>query len=147
MNGPVLPPRPHLFRHKRQERRKQPQHRRQRRHERAVRRRGQLGTLIAVATALDELEVVVAERPEERLRPFEHARVVVPVEVCRRIPHQPSEDVSSPRSTAAVTGPRGSARDSTNFDAFSSLIASRRPTFIWPVSNAVSVPGRPLAAQ
>ena len=26
-------------------------------------------------------------------------------------------------------------------------MASRRPTFIWPSSTAVSVPGRPLAAQ
>jgi hypothetical protein len=32
-------------------------------------------------------------------------------------------------------------------DAFSNLIARRRPTRIWFVSNAVSVPGRPLAAQ
>src|SRR4029077_12341039 len=91
MNGPALPPGPHFFRYKREERRKQPKHRRQRRHEGAVRRRGKLRTLIAVATAFDEFEVVVAEGPEERLRPFEHTRVVVPVEVCRRLPPQPSE--------------------------------------------------------
>ena len=31
--------------------------------------------------------------------------------------------------------------------AFMILMARRRPFFIWPSSNAVSVPGRPLAAQ
>ena len=36
------------------------------------------------------------------------------------------------------------SRASTNLDAFSSLIASRRPTFICSGSNAVSVPGPPL---
>ena len=52
-----------------------------------------------------------------------------------------------PRSSGAVIGPRGSALPSANFEALSSLMASRRPTRIWPVSNAVSAPGRPLAAQ
>ncbi len=47
------------------------------------------------------------------------------------------------------TGPRVSSSPSprANRDALSSLMASRRPTFIWPSSTAVSVPGRPLAAQ
>ena len=51
------------------------------------------------------------------------------------------------RVHAAVIGPCGSGDANANFDALSSLIASRRPTFICSVSNAVSVPGRPLAAQ
>ena len=34
-----------------------------------------------------------------------------------------------------------------NFAMLSSFMASRRPTRIWPVSKAVSAPGRPLAAQ
>jgi hypothetical protein len=36
---------------------------------------------------------------------------------------------------------------STNFEAFSSFTASLRPIRICPSSNAVSAPGRPLAAQ
>ena len=36
---------------------------------------------------------------------------------------------------------------SANLLALSSLVASLRPTLIWPWSNAVSEPGRPLAAQ
>src|SRR5947199_390094 len=43
--------------------------------------------------------------------------------------------------------PCGSEADSANFDAFRTLMASLRPTRIWFVSNAVSAPGRPLAAQ
>jgi len=38
-------------------------------------------------------------------------------------------------------------KDSANFEALSSLIARRRPTFICCSSKAVSVPGRPEAAQ
>ena len=41
----------------------------------------------------------------------------------------------------AVTVPR------VNRLALSTLMASRRPIFIWASSTAVSVPGRPLAAQ
>src|SRR5207247_3677327 len=51
------------------------------------------------------------------------------------------------RSTAAVTGPRGSQAVNANLEAFRILIASRLPTRIWFVSNAVSVPGRAQAAQ
>ena len=47
--------------------------------------------------------------------------------------------------TAPVASPLPSP--SANFDALSSLMASRRPIFICPVSNAVSVPSRPPAAQ
>jgi hypothetical protein len=46
-------------------------------------------------------------------------------------------------TSIAVSSPK----PSTNFDAFSSLIDRRRPIFICDSSNAVSVPGRPLAAQ
>ena len=52
-----------------------------------------------------------------------------------------------PRSSGSVIGPRGSACSSAKREALSSLIASRRPTFICAASKAVSVPGRPLAAQ
>src|SRR5437660_792763 len=52
-----------------------------------------------------------------------------------------------PRSASSVIGPRGSGFVSTNFDAFSSLMASRRPTRIWPGSNTVSAPGLPPAAR
>ena len=68
----VLPPGPDFFGHERQERREQPQHRRQRGQQRAIGGLGELGALIAVAAALDQLEVVVAERPEERLRALEY---------------------------------------------------------------------------
>ena len=36
---------------------------------------------------------------------------------------------------------------STNFEALSTFIASRRPTFIWDSSNGESRPGRPRAAR
>ena len=116
--------------------------------QRAVGRRRQLRPLVAVAARLHQLEVVVAERPEERLGALEHARVVVVLEIARSTRRRAARASSAARDrAAAVTGPRGSGRASTNFDALSSLIASRRPTFICPGSNAVSVPGRPLAAQ
>ena len=54
------------------------------------------------------------------------------------------------RSSGSVTVARSGVvaqTPSANFDALSSLMARRRPTFIWPSSNAVSMPGRPLAAQ
>ena len=60
------------------------------------------------------------------------------------------------RSIGAVTAPgpgtttepsSPAIRPRTNREAFSTLMASRRPTFICPSSKAVSVPGRPPAAQ
>ena len=108
------------------------------------------GALVAVAASLHQLEVVVAERPEEASR---SARA----RACSCSPRgrsstrgRASRAPSAARDRpASVTGPCGAGLASTNFDAFSSLIASRRPTFIWPVSNAVSVPGpaagRPVA--
>src|SRR6266545_4885747 len=54
------------------------------------------------------------------------------------------------RSSASVTA-CGSVADapmpSTNFDAFRTLIASRRPTFICDASNGESRPGRAIAAR
>ena len=104
--------------------------------------------MIAVAPRLDQLEIVVAEEPEQRLGALEHARVVVVLEIVGRLAHEPCEVREQPAIDAC--GHRARAVPgfaSTNFDALSSLIASRRPTFICPVSNAVSAPGRPLAAQ
>jgi len=42
----------------------------------------------AVGTLLDQLDVVVAERPEECLRPFQRPGVVVALERLRRRAHQ-----------------------------------------------------------
>ena len=49
--------------------------------------------------------------------------------------------------TAAGSGAADPPRPRTNFDALSSLMASRRPTFITDSSSAVSVPGPPRDAQ
>jgi len=55
--------------------------------------------------------------------------------------------ISMPRSSGSVTAPSGVSPASTNFDTFSSFMASFRPIFICPTSKAVSTPGPPLAAQ
>ena len=101
MHGAVAPPRPDFFGDERQERREEPQHHRQRRGQRGVRRAGAVGALFAVAPALHELEIVVAEPPEECLGPLQHARVVVGVErasglhdQCRQIPDHRAIDRS-----------------------------------------------------
>ena len=52
-----------------------------------------------------------------------------------------------PRSSGSVTAPLTGSPASTNFDTLSTFIASLRPIFIWPGSNAVSTPGPPRAAQ
>jgi valyl-tRNA synthetase len=57
---------------------------------------------------------------------------------------------SSARSSGWLTADRSGVVapiDSANFDALSSLMASRRPIFICPVSNAASVPSRAAADQ
>ena len=120
---------------------------------RSARRRGRGGLLVldalAVRAALDQLDVVVAERPEERLGALERAGVVVALEgvggalhhVGERGEHRAVERLGDRRPGAA------SGKPSTNFDALSSFTARRRPTFITPKSTAVSVPGRPLQAQ
>ena len=68
----------------------------------------------------------------------------------RRSTRRRSRPASCEQPSVDRSGHRAGGRpcfESTNFDAFSSLIESRRPTLIWPGSNAVSAPGRPLAAQ
>ena len=67
MDRSVMPPRPDFVRDKRQERRQQPQHHRDRclhRTIRGARRRVSFG---AIASLFDELEVIVAEAPEEEV--------------------------------------------------------------------------------
>ena len=76
----LLPPRPHLFGHERQERREQPQQRRERDAQRD-RGRARVGVAdLAVRAALHQLDVVVAEPPEEPLGALERPGVVVRVE-------------------------------------------------------------------
>ena len=122
--------------------------------ERGLGRRGGRLALVAVGPALHQLEVVVAEAPEERLGALERPGVVVALErggglVDQRRPAGPSMARSSGSVTARrpAAGASPSCRPRTNFEALRILMASRRPTFIWPSSKAVSVPGRPLAAQ
>ena len=62
-----------------------------------------------------------------------------------RRPTRSASEASIARSNdSLIVSTDGSAdpNDSANFEALSSLMASRRPTFIWPSSKAVSVPGR-----
>ena len=100
---PVLPPRPDFLGHERQERR-----------EAAAAARtapptarrwptpAPAGALLAVAAPLHELEVVVAEAPEERLGALQHARVVVAVERLGRLGDERAPGSgASPRSTGA----------------------------------------------
>ena len=127
----VAPPRPHLFGHERHVRREQSQQRveRERQAPRPMRRHP-----TAVGAALDQLEVVVAEAPEEPLGPLERARVVVALERRRRVVDQRGEarehraverfgDAPSAATSSPIT-------PSANFDALRILIARRRPTFI-----------------
>ena len=113
-------------------------------------------TGLAVGPGLDQLEVVVAERPEEGLGPLEGPGVVVPLEGRGGLVHHRARRASMARSMGAVTDSTGGAvtvpssaaiRPRANREALSTLMARRRPTFIWPSSTAVSVPGRPPAAQ
>ena len=108
----------------------------QRGRQRVVRRCGGLRALLAVAAALDELEVVVAEGPEERLGSLQHARVVVRLERRGRFVdqrRQGPEHGAVDRRVRRDRAPRAArpGRASANFEAFSSLIARRRPTRIW----------------
>ena len=108
---------------------------------------------VAVRPLLDQLDVVVAERPEERLGGLQRAGVVVRLERRGRPGRPPRPAAASiARSSGSVTGCRSASaapRPSANRDALSSLVASRRPTFIWRSSKARSVPGpaagRPVA--
>ena len=149
MNGARPPPRPHFFGHERQKRREQPQQHRQRRGQRALADAASSGFAeVAVAARLHQLEIVVAERPEELLGRARARGVVVVLEVRRREVHVRGEPS---RASAAIDrlGDRAVGRrssTSTNFDALSSLIASRRRPSSGRVERRVG-PGRPLAAQ
>src|SRR5262249_59485062 len=92
------PPLPHLLRDERQERREEAEQRVERQVERPVGRRGRLGVRGrraavarrgAVAPGLDQLEVVVAEPPEEALGLLEGPAVVVVLERAGGVVDQP----------------------------------------------------------
>ena len=66
----------------------------------------------------------------------------------------PSTTSASPASIARSSGlvtsvgsSSTSPKESANFEALSTLMASRRPIFIWPTSKAASVPSLAEAAQ
>ena len=111
------------------------------------------GVGFAVGARLDQLDVVVAEGPEEGLGDLERPGVVEAVvggrgrvdRARRAAPAAPRRAARAPRRSP-VSGPRpaGPARTSTRSRT---LIARRRPIFMTPMSSAVSVPGRPLQAQ
>ena len=145
----VVPPAPHLLGDERQERGEQPLQRVERdRAAPATADAAAASPRRAVGAALDQLDVVVAEPPEERLGALEGAGVVER----RRTPSSPRRSTASRRaSIARSTGSRRRRRHrrlgvaempSTNLVTLSSLMASLRPTFIWSSSNAVSTPGR-----
>ncbi len=81
MHRRVVPPAPDLFGHEGQERGEQALQDRERDGERRARRLRRGGVGAAVGADLDQFDVVVAERPEERLGALEGARVVVVLEV------------------------------------------------------------------
>ena len=58
---------------------------------------------------------------------------------CKCRQHRPVERLGRRRAGSSTSSP---ITPSANFDALRILIASRRPIFIWPSSNAVSTPGR-----
>src|SRR5205085_294988 len=66
----------------------QSQHDGQSGRERGIGGPGSLRTLVAVPPALHELEIVVAEAPEERFGPLQYARVVVRLEGFGRLGHE-----------------------------------------------------------
>src|SRR5947207_9176935 len=85
VNGVFLPPRPHLFGHERQVRCEQSKQCRKRELERATSRQGADVVAGAIGTLLHELDVIVAEAPEELLGPLQSARVVVSLERAARV--------------------------------------------------------------
>ena len=129
---PSLPPRPHFLGDKRQIGREQPQQRSTARPAApdwpTLRRRRLDRRSAATSPARDSCRRSSRRTP----RPFEHARVVVVLERRRRLLDQPTELGQHPAIERCGHRPRRLGRASANFDAFSSLIASRRPTFIWP---------------
>src|SRR5687767_3889447 len=85
VDGAGPPPGPDFIGDEGKKRGEQPEHHIQRREQRAVGGGGKLGALIAVPPPLDQLEIVIAERPEKGLGPLEHPRVVVLFEVGGRL--------------------------------------------------------------
>ena len=97
---------------------------------------------------LHELDVVVAERPEEPLGALERAGVVELLERGGRARRRASRERREHRPVERLgdrvaIGAASPVTPSVNFDALRILIARRRPIFIWPSSTAVSMPGRP----
>ena len=132
MHRALLPPRPDLLGDKRQ-------HRAKSRSSTDRRSPGWPGPTRprrprAVGARLHQLDVVVAERPEERLRDLEGPRVVVGLERGGGL----VDDVGEAGQQRPVErlGDRGGRRSaaapspSTNLPTLRSFIASRRPTFI-----------------
>ena len=91
MHRSLAPPRPHLLRDERQDGRKQSQLHGECRSQRCLRRRFGGRSLTAVCPFLDQLDVVVAEAPEEGLGDLEGAGVVVRLERFRRAGDDPGE--------------------------------------------------------
>ncbi len=58
-----------------------------------------------------------------------------------------SRETVTAAGSSAISLPAPPPNDSANFEALRTLIARRRPIFIWPTSNAASVPRRAEAAQ
>ena len=144
----LTPPRPHFLGHERHVRREQPQQRVERGRERgacrvgAARRRGP--------------SPARGSRRRSSRRTARSSRAPVRSRRCRTTSSRSSTSAASAASIERSSGsviasrPQGTSSPMTpsaNFDALRILIASRRPTFIWPSSTAVSTPGRPLAAQ
>ena len=149
---PVLPPAPHLVGHEGEDGRQQPLQRVEgaARSAATAEAAGRVAPR-AVGAALDQLDVVVAEPPEEGLGALQRPRVVERLEAGGGLfdhagqagEHGPVERLG--RSAARPPAVRRSA--STNLVTLRSLVASLRPICIWPSSKAVSTPGRPAAAQ
>src|SRR5829696_1050806 len=83
MDRAWLPPRPHFLRYEGKIRREQPQDGRQRGGEARYRRCGRPVPELPVTSCLDELQIIVAERPQELLRCIENRRVAVALELRR----------------------------------------------------------------
>ena len=106
----VLPPRPHFFGDERQERREQAQQRGERGAQgRAPPSRSSASPAPPYAAALHELDVVVAERPEEPLGAFERRGRSRTRRTRRSLRRRRSASVASiDRSSGSVTAPRSS---------------------------------------
>ena len=102
MHRAVLPPRPHLLGDVGQEGGEQPEQRREGEGEGPVGRRCAFLALAAVGPALDQLEVVVAEGPEEGLGALQGAGVVVVLEAGGRL----LDHVGQPPEHGPVEGGR-----------------------------------------